>query len=154
MSAGAEKPMVALLTDFGAADPYVGMMKAAILEVCPVAALVDISHDVEPQGVPQGAFLLGASLPHLPPDAVIVAVVDPGVGTARRALAVRIGSRLLVGPDNGLLSRAWESAGPGERVAYELDRGEFWRAEVSDTFHGRDVFAPVAAHLADGVAIE
>ena len=140
MSPAAGMPVVALLTDFGLADPYVGMMKAAILEICPGTAILDLSHDLEPQGVGQGAFLLGASLPHLPEDAVM--------------LAVQAGSRRLVGPDNGLLSRAWESVDPGERAAYELDRAEFWRPSVSDTFHGRDLFAPVAAHLAHGLDID
>jgi S-adenosyl-L-methionine hydrolase (adenosine-forming) len=151
MSAGPGKPVVALLTDFGTLDPYVGMMKAAILEVCPGAAIIDLTHEIEAQSIRQGAFLLKVSLAHLPEAAVIVGVVDPGVGTARRALAVQIGSRLLVGPDNGLFSRIWGGAdGP---AAFELDRAEFWRASVSDTFHGRDVFAPVAGHLAAGVAI-
>ncbi|HJO07733.1 MAG TPA: SAM-dependent chlorinase/fluorinase [Chloroflexota bacterium] len=146
-------PVVALLSDFGRRDPYVGMMKMAILEICPGATILDLSHEVEAQGVRQGAFLLAASLPYLPEGTVVAAVVDPGVGTGRRALAARIGGRLLVGPDNGLFSWGWQSVDPRDRAAYELDQDEFWHAPVSDTFHGRDVFAPVAAHLAKGMEI-
>ena len=147
------RPVIALITDFGLADPYVGMMKAAILEIVPGAAVIDLSHDVRPQAIRQGAFLLAASLPFLPQDAITVAVVDPGVGTDRHPLALRIGRRWLVGPDNGLFSRVWNSTPSDSRRAYLLNRPEYWRPVVSDTFHGRDIFAPVAAHLALGVDI-
>ncbi len=147
------RPVIALLTDFGLSDPYVGMMKAAILKIAPVATIIDISHDIRPQALRQGAFLLAASLPYLPEPSVTVAVVDPGVGTDRRPLALRIGRRWLVGPDNGLFYRVWNSAPSGSRRAYLLDRPEYWQPIVSDTFHGRDIFAPVAAHLAAGADI-
>lgn len=148
------KPIIALLTDFGMADPYVGMMKAAILEICPDASIIDLTHEIEAQSIRQGAFLLEVSLARLPARAVVVAVVDPGVGGARRPLAIQIGSRWLVGPDNGLFSRVWSASDSGERSAYELNHAKYWRPAVSDTFHGRDIFAPVAAHLAEGVAID
>ena len=147
------RPVIALLTDFGLSDPYVGMMKAAILEVAPDAAIIDLSHDIGPQAILQGAFLLAASLPYLPERSVTVAVVDPGVGTDRRPLALRVGRRWLVGPDNGLFYRVWNSAPSDSRRAYLLDRPEYWRPVISDTFHGRDIFAPIAAHLAAGADI-
>ncbi len=147
------RPVITLLTDFGLSDPYVGMMKAAILEIAPAAAIIDLSHDIGPQALRQGAFLLAASLPNLPEPSVTVAVVDPGVGTDRRPLALRVGRRWLVGPDNGLFYRVWNSALSDSRRAYLLDRPEYWRPIVSDTFHGRDIFAPIAAHLATGADI-
>ncbi len=147
------RPIIALLTDFGFSDPYVGMMKVAILEIAPDAAIIDISHDIRPQALRQGAFLLAASLPHLPERSVTVAVIDPGVGTYRRPLALRVDRRWLVGPDNGLFYRVWNSAPSDSRRAYLLDRPEYWRPVVSDTFHGRDIFAPIAAHLATGADI-
>ncbi len=153
MSAPAVRPVIALLTDFGLADPYLGMMKAAILDISPHAAIIDLAHDIQPQSVRQAAFLLGASLPFVPEDSITVAVVDPGVGTDRRPLALRVGSRWLVGPDNGLFSHVWDAWTSKSRRAYLLDRPEFWKPEVSDTFHGRDIFAPVAAHLAAGADI-
>ena len=153
MAESTTRPVIALLTDFGLADPYVGMMKAAIMDIAPNAAIIDLSHDVRPQAVRQGAFLLAASLPFLPENSVTVAVVDPGVGTERRPLAVRIGSRWLIGPDNGLFSRVWHAPPSEPRRAYVLDRPDYWLPVVSDTFHGRDIFAPVSAHLAGVVDI-
>lgn len=158
--------VIALLTDFGLQDTYVGQMKLVIASVAPGVPVVDLGHGVEPQNVLQGAWLLETALPTVPEGAVVVAVVDPGVGTSRRALAVRAGGRTFLGPDNGLLSCAFptvlrRSVGKGgSRVPVpddvevrSLDNPAFWRTPVSATFHGRDVFAPAAAWLARGVAL-
>jgi S-adenosylmethionine hydrolase len=166
--------VITLLTDFGLSDTYVAQMKGVILAINPQAVVVDLTHEVRPQAVRQGAFLLETAVGAFPPDTVHVAVVDPGVGTARRALAVRAGDRWFVGPDNGLLSAALpptarpapaEAAGGGavppvpvllpEGIrAVELRNPRLRREPVSATFHGRDVFAPAAAHLTRGVGLD
>jgi S-adenosylmethionine hydrolase len=138
------------LSDFGLADTYVGIVKAVILGIAPDARVVDLAHEVSPQDVRAGAFSLLTAVPYLPADAVVLAVVDPGVGTARRPVAVQAGGRSLVGPDNGLLSWAVRDE-PASAVV--LDRPRFWLPTVSATFHGRDLFGPVAAHLARGVPL-
>ena len=139
------------LTDFRVADTYVGVVKAVILTIAPDARIVDLTHDVPPQDVRAGAFALLTAAPYLPADAVVLAVVDPGVGTARRPIAVQVDGRAFVGPDNGLFSWAIGSNAPDDWVV--LDRPRFWRPTVSTTFHGRDLFGPVAAHLARGVPL-
>ena len=141
---------ICFLTDFGLADTYVGVVKAVILGIAPDARIVDLTHDVPPQDVRAGACALLGAAPYLPDDAVVLAVVDPGVGTARRPIAVQVGDRTFVGPDNGLLS--WATASQVSR-AVVLDQPRFWRPAVSATFHGRDLFGPVAAHLARGVPL-
>jgi S-adenosylmethionine hydrolase len=126
-------------------------MKGAMWQVLPAARLVDVSHAVAPQDVMEAAWVLGQTLPYYPAGTIHLVVVDPGVGTARRALAARLGEHVIVAPDNGLLPLVADIAGlePAEVVA--LDRPEYWRVPApSDTFHGRDVFGPVAAHLASG----
>jgi S-adenosyl-L-methionine hydrolase (adenosine-forming) len=141
--------LVTLLTDFGRSDSYVGVMKGVIYGICPQAIVVDLTHDVRPQDVAGGRFQLGMAVPYFPPGTIHVAVVDPGVGTGRRSIAIETDRSWLVGPDNGLLVLADEI-----RSAVVLDRPEFWRSAIaSGTFHGRDVFAPVAAHLLDGVPL-
>jgi S-adenosylmethionine hydrolase len=137
------------LTDFGLADTYVGIVKAVILGIAPDARIVDLTHDVPAQDVPAGAFALLTAAPYLPPDAIVLAVVDPGVGTARRPIAVQAEGRTFVGPDNGLLSWAIGDAA----ACVVLDRPELWLPAVSSTFHGRDLFGPVAAHVPRGVPI-
>jgi S-adenosylmethionine hydrolase len=146
--------IITLLTDFGLQDGYVAAMKGVIAGIAPDAELVDVTHLVPPQDVASGRFQLLTVTPYFPPGTVHLAVVDPGVGTSRRAIAVRSSSgSLLVGPDNGLLLGALE-ADPA-MAAVELSERGFWRTPApSATFHGRDVFAPVAAHLARGVALE
>ncbi len=139
--------IVTLTTDFGLADGYVGAMKGVLLSIAPGALLVDVSHDIAPQDVRQAAYALRCAAPYFPRGTVHLAVVDPGVGGARRPLLVQTPDACYVGPDNGLFTFALEH--PGAQ-AYELDRREFWRPAVSRTFHGRDVFAPVAAYLANG----
>jgi S-adenosylmethionine hydrolase len=135
-----------LLTDFGG-GPYVGQMKGVLATLAPGIATIDLAHDVAPQDVAEGAFHLRNALPHFPPGSIFIAVVDPGVGTARRAICVEAGSAVAVGPDNGLLSLL-----PRRRAAYVLENSRYRRPDPAPTFHGRDVFAPAAAHLARGLA--
>jgi S-adenosyl-L-methionine hydrolase (adenosine-forming) len=142
--------IVSLLTDYGHEDDFVGVCHGVILGIHPEARIVDVSHGIPRYGVRHGALVLRNALPYLPVG-VHVAIVDPQVGTERRAIAVRTADRrLLVGPDNGLLSLAWERCG-GVDVAVDVTRSPHRLEPVSATFHGRDVFAPVAAHLAAGV---
>jgi len=142
-------PLLTLLSDFGLRDPYVAEMKAVIMSICPQARLVDISHDIEKFNVRMGAFVLASAAPYFPKGTIHVAVVDPGVGTKRRALVVEARQVFFVGPDNGLLMLAAERL--GIRRVYEVTNRRFMLSRVSHTFHGRDVFAPAAAHLANGV---
>jgi len=141
-------PIFALLTDFGTKDHYVAAMKGVLLSDCPNAQIVDVTHEVQPQDVLEGAYLLDCVYPHLPPGTVCVAVVDPGVGSDRPGLVARIAGRLVVAPDNGLVGYVWSRYGAEDAVCYHIDEAAFRRAGVSATFHGRDVFAPVAVRLA------
>lgn len=146
--------IITLTTDFGLADPYVGVLKGVIWGILPQARVVDLTHQVRPQAVLQGGFLLSTAYRYFPRGTVHLAVVDPGVGTARPAVAVETPYALFVAPDNGLLSYVWEERTEAERAAtrcVELSEPRFWLPRVSNTFHGRDLFAPVAAHLAAGV---
>jgi hypothetical protein len=138
--------IVTLLSDFGTADGYVAAMKGAILAVSPGLRVVDVTHEVPPQDVRSGAFILAQVAPVFPPGTVHVAVVDPGVGSLRRPLLVLAAGQAFVGPDNGLLTRA----APRPHEVRHLSRPSWWRPAPSRTFHGRDLFAPVAAHLASG----
>lgn len=153
-----------LLTDFGTRDSFVGQMRAVMASVSPGVAIHDLTHEVEPFAIDEGAWVLEVALRVLPEDAVVCAVVDPGVGTGRRALCVVRGGRTFIGPDNGLLSAAFaeatrERAMPGGSVArlehtdrvIELCSPQYWAQNLSATFHGRDIFAPVAAHVAEGI---
>jgi hypothetical protein len=142
------RPVVALLTDFGLDDPFVGLMKAVIVARCPDAAIIDLTHGIAPQAVVEAAFWLERSVAWLPAGAVVVAVVDPGVGTARRPVVVEALGRVFVGPDNGLLASV-VAHDPSSR-AYLVEPSRLGLAVPSRTFHGRDVFAPVAAELAAG----
>lgn len=141
-------PVISLLTDFGSVDSYVSEMKAVILSICPSARIIDISHQVEKFNIRMGSFLLASASPSFPVDTVHLAVVDPGVGSARRPILVQTKRSMYVGPDNGLLIPAAQA----ERIlhVYEIQNRSLMRDEVSATFHGRDIFAPVAAHLACG----
>jgi S-adenosylmethionine hydrolase len=145
-------PVIALLTDFGLRDHYVGAMKGAILTVCPEATLVDVSHEVPAHDVAAGAFALDAAYPHFPPGTVFVAVVDPGVGSERRPIAVGAGRWLFVGPDNGLFTLVLE-AHPSAGVRL-LANPPFHREALSPVFHGRDLFGPAAGRLAGGLPLE
>jgi S-adenosylmethionine hydrolase len=144
---------VTLTTDFGLADGYVGQMKGVLMSIAPHLTLVDITHAVPPQAVATGGFLLAAAADAFPSGAIHLLVVDPGVGTARHGLLARVGDAWLVGPDNGggtYLAHAAAAAGQPVRC-WRLTNSHYWRPVVSATFHGRDIFAPVAAHLARGV---
>lgn len=143
---------VALLTDFGLDDNYVGIMKCVLTDICPQVTMLDICHEVPPQNLLSGAFLASGAAKFFPADTVLLGVVDPGVGSGRRSIALEFGEFKCVGPDNGLfdmLRKHFEL-----RSAWELSNESLHLDHVSATFHGRDVFAPVAAHLANGVKIE
>jgi S-adenosylmethionine hydrolase len=146
-------PLITLLTDFGARDPSAAICRAVIWSIAPEARLLDISHEVAKYAIRDGALLLWCALPYTEP-AVHVAVVDPGVGTDRRPVAIRVGrGDTLVGPDNGLLIPVTERLG-GVTEAHVLTSERHRLATVSTSFHGRDIFAPAAAHIALGVALE
>ncbi len=146
-------PFISLLTDFGAGDPSAGIMKGVILSIAPDARLVDISHEVAKFSIRDGALLLWCAVPYLPVG-VHVGVVDPGVGTERRPVALRTArGDALVGPDNGLLRAAAERLG-GIEAAHVLETTQYRLPVVSASFHGRDIFAPAAGYLALGVPIE
>lgn len=149
---GHRSGLISLLTDFGQRDSYVGQVKGIILGVFPAARLVDLTHDVPPQDVLEGAFQLATSWNSFPAGTVHLAVVDPGVGTARRPVAVSWKGHLFVLPDNGLMSLVLGPESPEQLVV--LDRPAYHRANVSSTFHGRDLFGVVAAHLASGRSID
>lgn len=139
-------PIVALLTDFGSADSYAGETRGAVLCACPDANVVDLTHDIPAHDVAEGAWVLGAAYRTFPAGTVFVAVVDPGVGSPRRALAVDAGGYRFVGPDNGILSRVLEAH--ADAAVHEITNAGLMRHQVSNTFHARDVFAPVAGYLA------
>ena len=161
---------ISLTTDFGSASGYAGAVKGVLLGINPASTIVDISHDVPPQDIAHGAFVLGSTYRYFD-DAIHVAVVDPGVGTSRRALLLIMPSGRFLAPDNGLLTYvildqagAMSPVGPDVEfaapvltpvpegcTAYAITRPEYWRHPVSSTFHGRDIFAPVAAHISLGV---
>lgn len=148
-------PVITLTTDFGLKDGFVGTLKGVIWSICPLAQIADISHEIAPQNVLEGAFTLWRAYPFFPPGTIHVAVVDPGVGTSRRPLAARLGGHTFVGPDNGLFTPMLEDAEkngwPVEIV--HLANEKYFLPGISRTFHGRDIFAPVAAHLANGVPL-
>ncbi|MFQ5943635.1 MAG: S-adenosyl-l-methionine hydroxide adenosyltransferase family protein [Anaerolineales bacterium] len=146
------RPIITLLTDFGEADGFVGVMKGVILGIAPRVELVDLSHLIHPQDIRQAAFVLMTAVPFFPAGTVHLVVVDPGVGSRRRPIAVEISNAYFVAPDNGVLSYSLAQAGSYEAV--ELTDPRFRLSEVSNTFHGRDIFSPAAAHLAAGLAIE
>jgi len=143
-------PIITLTTDFGLRDHYVSAMKAVILGMVNNIRMVDISHQIPPQDVMAGAWVVRNSSMLFPPGTVHLVVVDPGVGTERKPVALKIKDQYFVGPDNGIFSLIGEDF---QYEAVELNREQFWRKERSNTFHGRDIFAPVAAHLANGVKL-
>lgn len=145
------RPVIALLTDFGLRDHYVGTMKGVMLGICPEATFVDISHEIPPQDVEAAALELAAAYRYFPASTVFLVVVDPGVGSARRAIAIEAERRRFVAPDNGVLSAMLESSSAGQVV--ELTDRRYQLSTVSRTFEGRDRFAPAAAWLAAGVEL-
>lgn len=145
-----KRPIITLLTDFGSADHYVGAMKGIILGICPDAQLVDISHEIAPYAITEAAFTLSQAWTCFPEATVHLAVVDPGVGSARRPILAAAGGHYFAAPDNGVLTMLYDAV-PAHEVR-EITAARYFRQPVSRTFHGRDIFAPVAAHLASGVA--
>jgi S-adenosylmethionine hydrolase len=145
--------IITLLTDFGNQDSYVGVMKGVIAQIAPTAILIDLTHAIPPQDILAARFNLLNSYRYFPDGTVHLVVVDPGVGTERRAIAIQLDQGYLVAPDNGVLSGVLEDLGNFKAVT--LENRQYWRTpQASHTFHGRDIFAPVAAHLANGVALE
>ena len=164
-------PPIVMTTDFGLSDAFVGVMKGVILRINPHATIIDLTHDIQPQDLQQGAFVLGVNYSYFPTGSIHVSVVDPGVGTDRRAVVLEIPEATFVAPDNGLLSEVIKPHLPGEQLqerladgvpgrislpdsltAYELTEERYRLEPVSNTFHGRDVFAPAAAHISMGVS--
>jgi hypothetical protein len=144
------QPLITLTTDFGAASPYAAVMKGVILSVNPAARILDLTHAIRPQDIRHASYFLATAVPHFPPGTIHVCVVDPGVGTERAGLYVDTPEQRLVGPDNGVFTGVCRQL--GYRTARRLAEPRFWRKNPpSDTFHGRDIFAPVAAHLSLGV---
>jgi hypothetical protein len=160
------KAIITLTTDFGLDDAYVAAMKGVILEINPEATIVDICHSIEPQNIRQGAFVLSTAFCYFPQDTVHLVVVDPGVGGPRRPIILETDSAIFVAPDNGILSYVIQSSTsqrvsrrslmklPPELQAFEITNSKYWRHPVSSTFHGRDVFAPVAAHVSRGIPLD
>lgn len=140
--------VIALLTDFGTRDYFVGAMKGAILSIAPKASIIDITHDIEPQDIRGAALTFAACYQDFPQGTVFVVVVDPGVGSNRRAIAATSGGYHFVAPDNGVLSFVLAK----NARLYELTNRKYFAREVSNTFHGRDIFAPVAGHLSSGIS--
>ena len=161
-------PIITLTTDFGLQDAYVAAMKGAMLSINPNATIVDVCHSIEPQNIAQAAFLLGTVFASFPKDTIHVVIVDPEVGSRRRPIILKTPEALFVAPDNGVLSYVIQHHASPSRsfpevelfglppglLAVEIVNARFWRHPVSTTFHGRDIFAPVAAHLSLGVPLQ
>lgn len=143
-------PIITLTTDFGTADHYVGTMKGVLLSRCPEAQIVDVSHDIAPFSIYEGAYAIAQTAPYFAAGTIHVVVVDPGVGTARRAMCMRASGQLFVAPDNGVLTLI--AGRDHEATARELTNRALWLQEASVTFHGRDIFSAVAGALASGQA--
>lgn len=144
-------PIITLTSDFGLRDYYVSAMKAVILGINRDARLIDVSHDIEPQDIMAAAWITKNSAFLYPSGSIHLVIVDPGVGTKRKPVALRIRDQIFVGPDNGIFSLIADS---DEYEAYDLTNTSFWANSRSNTFHGRDIFAPIAAHLSKGVLLE
>ena len=144
---------ISLLTDFGLQDEYVGVMKAVIASINPAVRTIDITHQIEAQDIGQAAYVLKAAYRYFPPDTVHLAVVDPHVGGSRRIVAVKAGGYIFLGPDNGILCPAVEDTGEPQPEVVVVSNSGYFLPDVSRTFHGRDIFAPVAAHLTMGTSL-
>lgn len=147
----ARPPVITLTTDFGLADHFAGVMKGVILGIAPDARIVDISHEVQPFEIADGAFTIAEAYRYFPERSVHVVVVDPGVGTARRPVLVEAAGQFFVGPDNGVFTMVYDREA---HVVRAITNDRFFLPDVSRTFHGRDVFAPCAAHLAAGTSAD
>jgi len=147
--------LITIMTDFGLKDGNVGVMKGVIYSIAPRAAVVDLSHLISPQNILEANYVLTRSIPFFPDGTAHIFVIDPGVGTRRRPMIAQLGQQFLIGPDNGALSGLILKARESEMQTrfFELDRPQYWLPKVSHVFHGRDIFAPVAAHFAAGVPI-
>jgi S-adenosylmethionine hydrolase len=139
--------LIALLTDFGDEDPFVGIMKGVIVNIAPQAKIVDITNNIPPGDVRRGAIMLWQVMPYFPPGSIFLVVIDPGVGTTRKGIIAEFGDYIFVGPDNGVFS----FIGKEKLPAWELTNQQFQLPRMGNTFHGRDVFSPAAAHAANGV---
>ena len=148
--------LITLTTDFGMSDGYVGVMKGVILRLNPDVTLVDLSHDIPPQGIADAAYILRRAYEFFPPGTIHVVVVDPGVGTERRAIVLSTPEATFVAPDNGVLTYVLDQARTAlqETRAVHLTNRHYWLRQASHVFHGRDIFAPVAAHLSLGVPLD
>jgi S-adenosylmethionine hydrolase len=143
-----KRPLITLTTDFGTADHYVGTMKCVIAGICPEASIVDITHEIAPADLVSAAYAISQSARYSPPGSIHVIVVDPGVGTARRAIALQENERIFIAPDNGVLTLVMSDH--TRRSVRELQNEKLWLPSPSKTFHGRDLFAPAGAHMAAG----
>ena len=146
-------PLITLTTDFGSASPYVAVMKGVILSINPAATILDLTHAIPAQDLRSANYYLGTAVPYFPSGTIHICVIDPGVGSSRAALIVEAAGQRLIGPDNGIFTTALRKLG-GTPTVRRLANSRFWRQCVSSTFHGRDIFAPVAAHLSLGVKPE
>ena len=146
------RSIITLTTDFGSDSPYVAQMKASILAINAEVTLVDITHSVSPQDILHGALILEDVLFQFPPSTIHIAVVDPGVGTSLNILVWNFDSQLVIAPDNGLISGVAHDRSPS--VTISVSNRQYWNKEVAPTFHGRDVMAPVAAHLSQGTDVQ
>jgi S-adenosyl-L-methionine hydrolase (adenosine-forming) len=148
-------PVLTLTTDFGMKDGFVGTLKGVILGICPNVQIVDISHDITSQNIKEGAITLWRAYPYFPAGTIHVAVIDPGVGTGRRAIALMVDGHYFVGPDNGIFTPVIQdiSNKKGKMIFVELRNAKYFLNNPSNTFHGRDIFSPVGAHLAKGVRL-
>lgn len=148
--------IITLLTDFGLQDGFVGTMRGVILRISPDAQIADISHQISPQNIREAGIALERTIKYYPKGTVHIIVVDPGVGTDRRPIAARLGDQYFVAPDNGVLSYVYQDAKtnvlPIEFI--HLDNPKYWLEEISNVFHGRDIFAPVGAYLANGISLD
>ncbi len=150
-----DKKIITLLTDFGLKDVYVGVMKGVIAQINSNLKVIDLTHEIPPQNLFAARFCLQNAYPYFPSETVHVAVVDPGVGSTRRAIAIQLPNGFLVGPDNGIFSGVLENLEIQNIKVVSLTNSEYWRTKTpSTTFHGRDIFAPVAAHIGSGVKLE
>ena len=141
--------IVTLITDFGGSDEYAGVMKGVILKISPSCQIVDVTHQIFPQDITEASLILGNVYPYFSPGSIHVVVVDPGVGSARRPIALSANGHTFVGPDNGVFTMVYLKE--GEKRTFELTNQKYFLTEISSTFHGRDIFAPVAAHLSLGL---
>jgi len=144
--------VITFLSDFGISSHYIAQMKGVILKSYPQVNCIDISHTISPQHIQSGAFILRATIPYFPKGTIHIAVVDPGVGTQRRGIVVITKNHILIGPDNGLLIPAAQDQ--GSFTVYEITNKAYSNNNISNTFHGRDIFAPIAAHILNGIAFD